>query len=95
MRAIKAAIVVALFPVIALSHAGGRDLRGTITKFDQKTLKIHRIDGVEEAIPLVAATTYRVGKAAGEWSDLHVGSRAVVHVGHDGKAIAVHLPARK
>jgi hypothetical protein len=95
MQAIKAAIVVALFPAIALAHAGGRDLRGTITKVDQNTLTIQRTDGVEEAIPLVAATTYRVGNAAGEWNDLHVGSRAVVHVGHDGKAIAVHLPPRK
>lgn len=95
MKAIKVAIVMALLPVLALAHAGGRDVRGTIVKVEQETLTIHRTDGVNEEIPLVAATTYRVGKADGQWSDLHVGSRAVVHIGRDGTAIAVHLPAPK
>ena len=95
MKAIKAAILIVLFPVIALAHAGGHDIRGTIVKVEQETLTIKRTDGVSEAVPLVAATTYRVGDAAGQWSDLHVGSRAVVHIGRDGKAIAVHLPAPK
>ena len=95
MQTIKAALVVALFPVIALAHGGGRDIRGTIVKVEQNTLTIKRTGNVSEAVPLVASTTYRVGDAAGEWSDLRIGSRAVVHIGRDGKAIAVHLPAPK
>ena len=95
MRGIRAAIVVALFPLIALAHAGGRDIRGTIMKVEKTTLTVKRTDGVREAVPLAAATSYRVGSVAGSWADMRVGSRVVVHIARDGKAIAVQLPARK
>ena len=35
------------------------------------------------------------GKETGVWQDMRAGSRVLVHIGHDGKAIEVHLPARK
>jgi hypothetical protein len=84
-----------LFPAVLLAHAGGHDIRGTILKIEKKSVVVQRTDGVRETIPLVTATTYRVGDATGTWSDMHDGSRVVVHIGRDGNAIAVHLPPRK
>jgi hypothetical protein len=95
MKAIRAMMVAAFLPAIALAHAGGRDIRGTIVKVDQAAVLVKRTDGVRESIPLTASTSYRVGSAAGHWEDMQAGSRIVVHIGHDGKAIEVHLPARK
>ena len=94
MRVIRAALVAMILPAIAFAHAGGRDVRGTIVKIEKATVVVERTDGVRESIPLTAATTYRAGKAAARWSDMRVGSRIVVHVGHDKNAIEVHLPAR-
>jgi hypothetical protein len=89
----------ALFAVVVASavfaHAGGRDIRGTITRFDRRVVVVKRTDGKSETVPLASETAYRVGAAAGTWDDLRKGSRVVVHIGHDGNAIEIHLPARK
>ncbi len=95
MKDIKAAIVVLLLPAILYAHAGGRDIKGTIVKFDHSTLEMKRVDGHSEIVPLAASTTYRVGDALGRWEDMRIGSRVVVHLGHDGKAVEVHLPGKK
>jgi hypothetical protein len=95
MKAIKAAIALALLPAIVLAHAGGRDIRGTIAKVEKNAVTVKRGDGVQEAVPLVDSTTYHVGDTVGQWSDMHVGSRVVVHIAHNGNAIAIYLPARK
>ena len=93
-RVISAAIACALFAAIALAHGGGRDIHGTIVKIEKTALTIKRTDGKSETIPLVDATTYRVGHDAGGWSDMQIDSRVVVHAGHDGNAIEVDLPAK-
>jgi hypothetical protein len=64
-------------------------------KVEKDTVLVKRTDGVSQSVPLTASTTYRVGKAAGRWEDMQEGSRVVVHMGHDGKAIEVHLPEKK
>ena len=94
-KAIEVAIGCMLLATMAFAHAGGRDIRGKIMKIEEKSVTIQRTDGVRETITLVPATTYRVGNEDGQWSDLRLGLRAVVHTAHDGKAIAIHLPARK
>jgi len=84
-----------LLPGIVLAHAGGRDIRGTLVRFDKHELVVKSVTGDSETVPLSDSTTYRVGAEAGAWSDLHDGSRVVVHIGRDGKAIEIHLPSRK
>jgi hypothetical protein len=86
----------ALFlPAIALAHAGGRDIRGTLMRFDKHDVVVKLATGDTETVPLTESTTYRVGASAGTSGDMHEGSRVVVHIGHDGKAIEIHLPSRK
>jgi hypothetical protein len=94
-KVIRTASFVVALPVIALAHAGGRDIRGTIVRFDRRVVVVKRVDGASETVPLASSTTYLVGAAAGEWKSMHAGSRVVVHIGHDGKAIEIHLPAPK
>ena len=94
-KAIEVAIGCMLVAAIAFAHAGGRDIRGTILKIEEKSVTIERTDGNRETIALVPATTYRVGNEDGRWADLRVGLRAVVHATHDGKAISIHLQSRK
>lgn len=92
---LKAISLLLLLPAIALAHAGGRDIRGTLTRIDPHSIVVNRTDGVSETVTLADSTAYRVGEAAGTWADLHDGLRVVVHISHDGKAIEVHLPAHK
>ena len=84
-----------LLPGLLFAHAGGRDIRGTIVKIEKDSVVVKRVDGVRETVRLASTTPYRVGDAEGTWADMRAGSRVVVHIAHDGKAIAVHLPARK
>ena len=93
-KVISALLIFAL-PAIALAHAGGRYIRGTIVRFDERVLVVKRVNGRSESVPLASSTQYRVGARAGEWKSMRAGSRVVVHIGHDGKAIEVHLPALK
>jgi len=88
-------LLIFALPAIALAHAGGRDIRGTIVRFDQRVLVVKRVNGRSESVPLASSTQYRVGARAGEWKSMRAGLRVVVHIGHDGKAIEVHLPALK
>jgi hypothetical protein len=92
---LKAISLILLLPAIALAHAGGRDIRGTIVRFDKHEIVVRLAAGDSEAVPLADSTTYRVGAIAGTWSDMHAGLRAIVHIGHDGKAIEIRLPSRK
>jgi len=95
MRHINVTIFAILLPALAFAHAGGHDIKGTIVKIEKDLLVIKKVDGASQTIPLSQSTTYRVGDAAGKWQDMRAGSRVVVHIGHDGRAIEVHLPARK
>src|SRR5262245_42712911 len=93
-KVIKAVLLAAALP--ALAHRGGRDIRGTIVKFDRQAVVVKRLaDGKTESVPLASSTAYWVGSVAGEWSSMRAGSRVVVHIGHDGKAIEIRLPAQK
>jgi hypothetical protein len=92
-KVIRTALLVVALPAIALAHAGGRDIRGTIVRFDRRVVVVKRVDGTSETVPLASTTTYRIGASPGEWKSMHAGSRVVVHIGHDGKAIEIHLPA--
>ena len=95
MRVIRTALLAALLPIAALAHGGGRDIKGTIVRFDAERVVVNRVDRQVEAVPLTRSTTYRVGQKAGSWRDLRAGSRVVVHIGHDGTALEIHLPARQ
>ena len=84
-----------LLPQYLFAHGGLRELKGTIAKISTTSIVVTHTDGeTNETIALTNATTYKVGNAAGTWNDLRVGSRVVVHFGHDGKALEVHLPQR-
>ena len=84
-----------LLPQFLFAHGGMRELKGTIAKISADSIVVTHTDGkTNETIALTNATTYKVGNAAGTWNDMRVGSRVVVHFGHDGKALEVHLPQR-
>jgi hypothetical protein len=84
-----------LVPTFIFAHGGLRDLKGTIAKISPAEIVVMHTDGkTSESVALTNATIYKVGSAAGTWSDLRVGSRVVVHFGHDGKAMEVHLPQK-
>ena len=84
-----------LVPTFIFAHGGLRDLKGTIAKVSAAEIVVTHTDGkTSETVGLTNATIYKVGNAAGTWNDLRVGSRVVVHFGHDGKAMEVHLPQR-
>lgn len=95
LKAISTALLAIVLPAGVFAHSGGRDIRGTIVRYDRSVVVVKRVDGKSETVPLASSTTYFVGAATGEWSSMRAGSRVVVHIGHDGNAIEVHLPARK
>jgi hypothetical protein len=85
-----------LLPAVALAHGGMRELKGTIASVSSESIVVTHPDGkTNETVGLTSATTYKVGQAAGTWNDMHPGLRVVVHFGHDGKALEIHLPPRK
>jgi hypothetical protein len=77
------------------AHNGMREIKGTIASIAADKIIVTRTDGAAETVPLAAATIYKVGDALGTAADMHPGSRVVVHYGHDGKALEIHLPARR
>jgi len=84
-----------LLPQFLFAHGGMRELKGTIAKISADSIVVTHTDGkTNETIALTNATTYKVGHDAGTWNDLRVGSRVVVHFGHDGKALEIHLPQK-
>ena len=84
-----------LLPEFLFAHGGLRDLKGTIAKISADSIVVTHTDGkTNETVALTNTTVYKVGTAAGTWNDMKVGSRVVVHFGHDGKAMEVHLPQR-
>ncbi len=84
-----------LVPQFLFAHGGLRDLKGTIAKISATSIVVTHTDGkTNETVPLSNRTVYKVGNAAGTFDDMHVGARVVVHFGHDGKAMEVHLPQR-
>ena len=93
----RALLICALFLVAGFlfAHGGMRELKGTIAKISADSIVVTHTDGkTNETVALTNATTYKVGSAAGTWNDMHVGSRVVVHFGHDGKALEIHLPQK-
>ena len=95
LKVISSALFAIVVASAAFAHAGGRDIRGTILRFDRQVVVVKRTDGKSETVPLASPTLYRVGAVAGTWDDLRNGSRVVVHIGRDGTAIEINLPARK
>lgn len=77
------------------AHGGMRELKGTLAKIGADAIVVTHTDGkTNETIALTKATTYKAGGAAATWNDMRVGARVVVHFGHDGKALEIHLPQR-
>jgi hypothetical protein len=88
-----AALLIA--PNFLFAHGGLRELKGTIARISPAAIVVTHTDGkTNESVALTNATTYKVGNAAGSFADMRVGSRVVVHFGHDGKALEVHLPSK-
>lgn len=72
-----------------------RELKGTLAQIGADSIVVTHTDGkTNETIALTKATTYKAGSAPATWSDMRVGSRVVVHFGHDGKALEIHLPQK-
>ena len=91
----RVAIVISVIAAVALAHQGMRELKGTIVTIAPASIVVKHLDGATETVGLTAATVYKVGGETGAWTDMHSGSRVVVHFGHDGKALEIHLPPRK
>ncbi len=84
-----------LSSTILYAHGGMRELKGTIAKVAADSIVVTHTDGkTNETIALTTTTTYKAGSAPATWNDMRVGSRVVVHFGHDGKALEIHLPQR-
>ena len=84
-----------LAPQFLFAHGGLRDLKGTIAKISPASIVVTHTDGkTNETVALTNTTIYKVGSAGGTFADMRVGSRVVVHFGHDGKAMEVHLPQK-
>jgi hypothetical protein len=84
-----------LVPHFLFAHGGLRDLKGTIATISPASIVVTHTDGkTSETVALTNATIYKVGSASGTFADMRVGSRVVVHLGHDGKAMEVHLPQK-
>jgi hypothetical protein len=80
---------------ILYAHGGMRELKGTLAKIGADAIVVTHTDGkTNETIALTKATTYKAGSAPATWNDMRVGSRVVVHFGHDGKALEIHLPQK-
>jgi len=93
----RALLFCALFlaPHFLFAHGGLRDLKGTIASISPASIVVTHTDGkTNETVALTDATIYKVGSANGTFGDMRVGSRVVVHFGHDGKAMEVHLPQK-
>lgn len=92
---VTAAALLLFLPTLASAHNGMRELKGTIASIAADSIVVTHTDGkTNETVPLASTTTYKVGHDAGTYSDMHPGSRVVVHFGHDGKALEVHLPGK-
>ena len=94
-RNILLVAVLLLSSSILYAHGGMRELKGTIAKVAADSIVVTHMDGkTNETVGLTGTTTYKAGNAAATWSDMRVGSRVVVHFGHDGKALEIHLPQK-
>ena len=84
-----------LVPQFLYAHGGMRELKGTIAKIAADSIVVTHTDGkTNETVALAQTTTYKAGNAPATWNDMRVGSRVVVHFGHDGKALEIHLPQK-
>jgi hypothetical protein len=79
----RALLFCALFlaSTILYAHGGLRDLKGTIAKISPESIVVTHTDG-------------KTNETGGTFHDMRVGSRVVVHFGHDGKGMEVHLPQK-
>jgi Cu/Ag efflux protein CusF len=95
MKRILRIIAFALFPVFALAHGGGREIKGTIVKVTKNSVQVRSSAGNTETFTLTPRTRFTKGKVVGAASDMRVGARAIVHLAKDGHVLEVQLPAEK
>jgi YHS domain-containing protein len=77
---------------LALAHGHGH-VMGTITAVSADRIELKTQDGKAVAVPLNKATQYFRGKEKAIRTDAHVGDRVSVHLGAEGAAVEVRLPA--
>lgn len=90
---VNVSVLLVALPLAA--HNGMREIQGTIARIDSAAIVVTRTDGTDENVALGEATVFKIGKERGTAADMRVGSRVAVHFGHDGKALEIHLPARR
>jgi hypothetical protein len=78
----------------ALAHGGHAHIKGIVDSVGEKQLTVTTTDGKTVAVPLTAQTKYFSGEAACDLNQVRKGQRVVVHLGGDGAAAEVHLPAK-
>lgn len=88
------AVLLSLAPAFAFAHGKGH-VKGTISAVGPDHLMVKGADGKEVHIAITGKTKFSRGKAKATAADAKVGTRVVVHLGDDGNASEVQLPAKK
>ncbi len=86
------ALLLVLFPAVALAHGGGH-AKGTIAAFDRDHIELTTPEGKTLSLKLGKDTKYFRGEQPATAADLAVGLRCMIHLAADKSAAEVHLPA--
>jgi len=92
---VLAAMLMLVTSTLALAHGGHGHVMGTVTATAADHLDVKTQDGKIVTVPLAATTRYFKGKEKASLTDVHIGGKAVVHLGAGGVAEEVRLPADK
>ena len=88
-------LLILLASTLALAHGGHGHVMGTVAATAAGHFEVKTKDGKVVNVPLAKATRFYLGKKKAGAGDVQVGQKVVVHLGADGAAEQVKLPARK
>lgn len=94
--AVVASLALLLTGLPLFAHGGRPHVMGTVVSFSGNTLVVKTSEG-SASFAVAATTKYYHGtdtSRPAEPADVKTGMRVVVHVGANGKAAEVHIPAR-
>jgi hypothetical protein len=89
------ALLILLASTFALAHGGHGHVMGTVAAAAADHLEVKTKDGKVVNVPLAKTTRFYLGKKKAGADDVQVGQKVVVHLGADGAAEQVKLPASK
>jgi hypothetical protein len=88
-------LLILLASTLALAHGGNGHVMGTVAATAADHLDVKTKDGKVVTVPLGKATRFYLGRTKAGAADVQVGQKVVVHLGADGAAEEVRLPASK